>query len=257
MGIMAIKLKARATSNTLPDVARWDDDLMRDWELDNVIDVARSSRHTSFTEVATLAFERLTTGKDAIQGLRLPSPRPPDYTRSVADWHNDLFSHFCLSSYLTLVEVLRKLGQEYLVFAFDECTQLGNPTKLSGDRSPQMGMTLIALQRIIKSFDAYPAEDVTLWFLLLDTTSSIPDLLPQGPDAPSIRLTEGYIPLPPWPYVGFNQLVPKNHIVGFQKPSDAHHLGHLKHYGRPVSNDTLAMLHLRSMDIDSLDVVPT
>ena len=55
-----------------------------------------------------------------------------------------------------------------------------------------MVMTLIALQRIIKSFDAHPVEDLILWFLLLDTTSSIPDLLPQVPDVPSTRLTEGY-----------------------------------------------------------------
>jgi len=237
MSVVADKLKARATSNTLEASTGWDEGLMTDWELDNAIDVAQSSRYGSFAKVERLADEYLKTGKEAIQGLRLPSSRPHDYTRSVVDWHCDLFSHFCLSSYQRFAGVLRELGQEYFVFAFDECTQLGNPAKLSADRIPQVGMTLIALQRIIKSFDAYPAEDITLWFLLLDTTSSIPDLLPQGPDAPSIRLTEGFIPLPPWPYVGFNQVVPKDHIVRIQKPSDALHLGHVKVYGRPVSDN--------------------
>jgi hypothetical protein len=238
MGIVASKLKAQATSNTSQGVAGWNKDLMMDWQLDNPTDVVKSSRHGCFTEVENLAFARLKSGKEAIKGMRLLSPRPINYARSVADWHNDLFEYFCLPSYQALVGVLRELGQEYFVFAFDECTELENPVILSKDRKSQMGMTLIALQRIIKSLDAFSKGDDTLWFLLLDTTSSIPDLLPHGPNAPSIRLTEGYIPLPPWPYVGFNQVVPKGHIVGFRKPSDAHYLEHLKVYGRPVSSDT-------------------
>jgi hypothetical protein len=235
MDAVASKLEARATSQ---GVGRWKKELMTDWQLDNPTDIVRSSRHGCFTEVKTLAFVYLTSGKTAIEGMRLPSPRPDDYARSVADWHSDLFRHFCLHSYKKLGEVLRNLGQPYFVFAFDECTQLGNLTTLTKDRGPREGMTLIALQRIIKSFDAFSDAKFILWFLLLDTTSSIPDLLPQGPDAPSIRLTEGFIPLPPWPYIGFNQMVPQGHVVGLVKPSDAHHLRHVKVYGRPVSSDT-------------------
>ena len=237
MGIVANKLEAQETSNTSQGGAKWNKGFMADWQLDNPTDPAKSSRHECFTKVTTLAFTHLNSGKEAIEAMRLPNPRPTDCSRSVASWHIDLFRYFCFHRYQSLVEVLRKLGQECFVFAFDECTELGKSVTLLKDRNLQMGMTLIALQRIMKSFDAFSVEDITLWFLLLDTTSSIPDLLPHGPDAPSVRLTEGHIPLPPWPYIGFNQVVPKDHMVRFQKPSDAHHLSHVKVYGRPVSND--------------------
>ena len=224
---------------------------MRDWQLEDPADVVKSSRYQSFTEVEMLALLHLKTTKTTLEELRLPRPRPENYSRSVADWHNDLFSHFCRGAYETFIGLLRELPQKCFVFAFDECTQLGKFFP-SEDRGPHVGMSLIALQCIIKSFDAFSVKDVIIWFLLLDTSSSIPNLHPGGPDAPSVRFNEGYIPLPPWPYVGFNQLVPKGHSESFKIPSDALHLRHLKVYGRPVSNDTLTILLLHSTLTDRL-----
>jgi hypothetical protein len=70
-------------------------------------------------------------------------------------------------------------------------------------------MSLIALQRIMKAYDDF-VDEVHVWFLLLDTNSSLIDLTPLGKDAPSDRFEKGFRSLPAWPYVGFNQMGKKN-----------------------------------------------
>ena len=106
-------------------------------------------------------------------------------------------------------------------------------------------MSLIELQRIIKAYDGFVSE-VPVWFLLLDTNSSVVDMTPLGKEAPSDRFEKGYRSLPAWPYVGFNQMAKKDVFVGKKKlPTDVHSMQHLKLYGRPVSNTPLlSQFHL-------------
>ena len=98
-------------------------------------------------------------------------------------------------------------------------------------------MSLIALLRIIKASDKFDMQDITIWYLLLDTSSSVSDLAPFGPNASSFRLTKALSLLPPWTYLGFNQMVDVGHSK-VKKPDDVLKVGHQKTYGRPVSSDT-------------------
>jgi len=96
-------------------------------------------------------------------------------------------------------------------------------------------MSLIALQCIIKAYDEFVSK-VPVWFLLLDTNSSIVDMTPFGKEAPSDRYEKGYKSLSTWPYIGFNQMARRD-VLKF--PTDVHYIQHLKLYGRPVSNTPL------------------
>ena len=100
-------------------------------------------------------------------------------------------------------------------------------------------MSLIALQRIIKAGDKSVAHGVTIWYLLLDTNSSIFELAPSGSNSPSDRLIDHMVPLPVWPYLGFNQMVPAEYGEDAATAGEALSIEHLKVYGRPVSGDIL------------------
>jgi hypothetical protein len=104
---------------------------------------------------------------------------------------------------------------------------------------PVAYMTLIALQSMIKTIDQFQSSDVILWFLLLDTNSSIYDLTPWGDKATSKRLASDFRMPPPWPYVGFNQMVPKNIKDQIELPCKVLTIDYLKTYGRPVSISSL------------------
>lgn len=95
-------------------------------------------------------------------------------------------------------------------------------------------MTLIALQRILKAADSFVGtfQPITFWFLLLDTTSSAHMLAPSGPQAASWRLTSTVVPLPPFVYLGFNQMARE---LELKTAGQAMDLEHLKQFGRPVS----------------------
>jgi hypothetical protein len=97
-------------------------------------------------------------------------------------------------------------------------------------------MTLIALQRIIKAYDEF-VSDVLFWFLLLDTNSCVVDLFMGGKEYSSRRFHRGYISLPPWTFLGFNQMV--EHTSTLLASEDIHtralSIKYLKTHGRPVS----------------------
>jgi hypothetical protein len=210
---------------------------MRDWSLDNPTNVSESSRYKCFAKVEAMAEQLLLDEESSIKNLRMPSrflntERDPD---APLDWHTRLFRLLCLPHFQKLSLILKRNNTTYLVVAFDECSQLNAKEPPPQAWEPHPYMTLIALQRIIKAYDSSKPSDVTIWFLLLDTNSSIYDLASWGAKATSKRLVKDFRILPPWPYVGFNQMVPQNIIDQIKLPSDVLATGHLKKYGRPVS----------------------
>ena len=113
----------------------------------------------------------------------------------------------------------------------------GNPEVYSFSRRPLWGMSLIALLRIIKASDKFDMQDITIWYLLLDTSSPVSDLASYGSNASSSRLTKALSLLPPRIYLGFNLMVDVGHSK-VRKPGDVLKVGHQKAYGRLVSSDT-------------------
>jgi hypothetical protein len=240
MHVLAEKIEHRMLSLRDPP------HLMADWNLHNPINISESSRYKSFSEVEAMAEQLLKNNSGFIRSKRMRSWRlnQPQHDEIPSDWHSQLFRLLCLRDFERLSKLLKKIGLRYLLIAFDECSQL-NAKPLPDERSwePVFYMTLIALQRLIKAADEFKIPGVAIWFLLLDTNSRVYDLAPWGRNVPSKRLTEGFRVLPPWHYVGFNQMVPKKMIDIVDKiklPSDVLTIDHAKRYGRPVS---ISLLH--------------
>jgi len=228
MDVVAEKLEARDASVTSLKAR------MEDWRLDTPKYPTKSSRHRCFQQVRDKAEALLLRQDPSVENMRMKSPKPDGNAPSPSLWHIELYKVFCSPYAQKLAEVLKAHEQRTFVIAFDECSYLGKPTPDTiPERSPLWIMSLIALQRIIKAADAVEIPGLTIWHLLLDTNSSAFDLTPSGPLAPSQRLAEDFIQLPPWPYLGFNQMVDKNHLSTIKKPSDSLTIEHQKVYGRP------------------------
>lgn len=221
MGVVARKLEGCAAEGT-PDV--W----MKDWVLDTPTEVERSPRFQSFQEVYTDAITMLKGNMSNIIGYR---KLENGSKRFAPEYHHLLYTTFCIENSQKLSRILSQRGCRKFIIAFDECSGLH--------------MSLIALQRIIKAADQFNYHGVTIWYLFLDTNSSVVDLAPVGPDASSYRLTEKLTPLSVWPYIGFNQMVDETHTQ-IQTAADVLSLGHLKVYGRPVSGSNCCCLHFPS-----------
>ena len=214
---------------------------MEDWVLEHPTDVTGSLRFGSFMEVKAKAEDLLRENRDQIKKSRLQSPKPNDDTpRISANYHRELYITLCKDHTNKLSEIITNAGYARFVIAFDECSLLNFPTTSkyptggAPSRRPSCDMSLIALRRIIKAGGYF---DEHIWYLLLDTTPSIFDLAPSGPQSPSDRLTNDLTPLPVWPYLGFNQMVPAGHSEGIKTAAQALTMEHLKVYGRPVSCD--------------------
>jgi hypothetical protein len=230
MGVVADKLEARDPNTS--SLTAW----MKDWELDSPIDITRSSRHGCFAEVEKRA--DILLENEHLEELR--------YSVSSSDtataWYDSLYRKFCLPSAQKLIRLLNnlELDHRFFVFAFDECSYLHTTQLNNRPWEPHLGASLIGLQRIIKAGDKYhQTSDVALWHLFLDTDLTIFDLAPSIPDVHSYRIPNGLMLLPPWPYLGFNQMVGGRHIQNINTPADILTLKHQKIYGRPVSNETM------------------
>ena len=233
MAVVAEKIEARG------DSAPQEGDWMYDWHLDSATNIDNSRRHTYFAEVAAGAEKLLLSNFKVIVETRV-SYKMQDIAADATDldsapvWHKRLFKLLCHPSFEKLSQILKKRHVKWFVLAVDECSELSSTKPV-----------LIALQRIIKAYDDFVSE-VPVWFLLLDTNSSIIDMSPLGKEAPSDRFEKGYRSLPAWPYVGFNQMAKKDVFVDKKKlPTDVHSMQHLKLYGRPVSSTPLlSQFHL-------------
>lgn len=225
--------------------------LLNAWELDTPNLPKESTRHKNFIAVCALAKQKLSAAKEAVINLRATitlksSISTTETPRVTVDWYADLYDLFCDQTFKAFAGELRKNGHNFFLIAFDECTALnmGDP-KI---RSPKYHMSLIALQRIIKAADnaEFATPGVQFWYPFLDTGSAISDLYPKrGDQAPSWRFAGELDPLPPWPHMGFDQLLQEeyNSFSGPPNPSNVLSFDHLKHYGRPVRHFQYTVLH--------------
>ena len=228
MEVVSRKLRLRVGEPASPR------ELMADWRQGGPAHLPDEpgSRYTGFQEIVDLAENALTAHYEGLKDLRNPTPEKDP----ASSWHLSLYDIFIRPSAETISGVLQQLGQTRIVFAFDECTQLGAAPRTGGIPilTAVNQITLIALQRMIKAGDKHHLGDVTIWYILLDTNSSIIDLAPQSLLAPSFRLGLNHTTLPPWLYLGFDQMRRMQQPV--LTPNDALHISHLQFYGRPVSS---------------------
>jgi hypothetical protein len=181
-------------------------------------------RHHTLSTIVSKAVQSLKCNAELCQSG--PTCRSDDIK-----WHHELFETFCLDPVRRVAKMLK--GQhEHVIIGFDECRHL-NETPFEERTSPSSRMSVVALRRIIKSADAYHFANIKLWCTLLDTDSSIFCLIPPNRVGDSNRLTGSLSPLPPWPYLGFDEMVLRD-FVGTPTPLYACKVDHLKMYGQPV-----------------------
>jgi hypothetical protein len=194
------------------------------FELDDPYEPDQSRRHRTFENITGIASDML----ESHGSLKTPGKM------SAIDWHHELYDRFCPTDAKRLAKMLRQLGYQRMVIGFDECRHLNVASKM--ERSiPHWKMSLIALQRAIKAADHCGAEmgNFTFWYTLLDTDSSIFNLVSwRGEFSPSCRLPYTLDPVPAWPFLPFNQMVPKS--FESQTPHEATDIRRLLKYGRPV-----------------------
>ena len=222
---------AYVVGNKIKDQDPSTKDWMADWRLESPVDITNSSQYRCFAEVEAKAEELLLNNQHEITTLRQPF-------NSSSDWHIKLFELLTRPYFDTLSTVMKERSIKSFMLAFDEHSQLDvnqTPPELGQPPIwyPVWGKSLIALRRIIKAYDWF-VSDVPFWFLILDTNLSPIDIVAPRKDTSSSRFVESYIPLPPWSFFGFNQMVEKNLSARIKLPADVLTMEHLKRYGRPV-----------------------
>lgn len=154
-------------------------------------------------------------------------------TLGVVKWVNELFDTLVAEHAQNLHRTMKGLGEKTMIFVLDECSALNFRLESSHavhEGTPFDHITLLALQRIIKACEKNP-----FWFIMLDTTSGLQDLVPVSRDtALSERLQSDCVPLPPWHHLPFDVMVPHNVDQLPTTPLKALYLSELKVYGRPV-----------------------
>lgn len=162
---------------------------------DAALDHDTRKRHHLFLKVRERAKALLNSNVTKLVDLRLRSPRKersePEGGRKaderVAKWHEKLFRLLCLRPAQQFLELLQGLGKDCFVLAIDECSALNSSRVPTSDHRAQYGMSLIAMQRIIKAADEFKLA-IPFWLLLLDTNSSVLELVPPTKLSSSHRL---------------------------------------------------------------------
>jgi hypothetical protein len=190
------------------------------WDRD--VQTRSQNRSEAFQDVTRHAEQML----EAVRSSRFPNGDVEYLDQRRENWYRELYESFCLDSALRLSRAIhrRPNGSKRFVLAFDGCSFL--------DRAQSSGMTLTALQRIIKAQDLFQSQldGFIFWFLFLDTNPRIMDFFPKRNKESTGHLAT-LRPLPPWLYFDFDLLVPD---VNPRTPYDALALQHLRRYGRPV-----------------------
>lgn len=206
----------------------------RPFELEAKIDEKDSSRYRSFEQVVLRAQVLLQNHAGAL-------PRPQESTGSEwIEWLGNIYSRILHLPLTKLAMQLRLRGHRTFIAGFDECRLLNKPT--SSLNTPRSDMSLIALHRVIQAAGQKTIPDFSFWFTFLDTSSSISLLVPRkGVQAPSIRLG-GYLePLPAFPFLGYDQMAPKEPS---KTPQEALQVERLRRYGRPVSLEIMVSINV-------------
>ncbi|KAF8649321.1 hypothetical protein AX16_005876 [Volvariella volvacea WC 439] len=191
-----------------------------------------SRRENFFAAIIGRAEGRLKDLYDELKRQReahLTKTPSPDEFKSHIGWFAWLYEHICLEPYEQLASVLKGLNFHRFFIAFDDCASLG----VAHRSQPEEYMTLLALQRILQQ-TRENKSNIQFWYFFLDTTPIFSMRFPKGPLPTSFRLREPMSLLPPWLYLGFNQIVMKSHPMPL--PSTAREallLRSLTQFGRP------------------------
>ncbi|THH11518.1 hypothetical protein EW146_g8010 [Bondarzewia mesenterica] len=184
----------------------------KSWYLKNedVADVSRSQRHELFAEVAQRAGTLLDNHRAQLRAWWNTFIGKVDATdplrHNVFVWHGNLFLLLAEPGMEALANTLIERGQDKFILAFDECTEL-DPSILQKEIDPPLpGISLIALQRILKASDGFHHFGFKFWYLLLDTNSALSHPGPTEDIGRTFKLRDGFIPLPTWPYLGYDQM---------------------------------------------------
>ncbi|EDR03297.1 uncharacterized protein LACBIDRAFT_331604 [Laccaria bicolor S238N-H82] len=231
----------------------------KSWELS---DIRGSPRSKNFTKVADTAISLLETHADKILHARLPTthakmvstPVNPDQMEvddpgsikhaggsspsalkekpsDHAQWAEELYAILIKPSAAALDQDRVELGLSCFTFAFDECSFLNFHFQPGEVPISAVGrITLLAMQRIIKACEAHG-----FWYFLLDTTRGLHDVYPDATKSTALskRLRGDLKPLPAWPYLPFDMMVPPPSRLP-KTPLDSLLLCNLKLYGRPL-----------------------
>ena len=74
-------------------------------------------------------------------------------------WHTRIFELLCQPSFERLSQVLKKRHVKCFVLAIDECSELNSTMPVPVTGTPYCwGMSLIALQRIMKAYDGFISD---------------------------------------------------------------------------------------------------
>jgi len=165
-----------------------------------------------------------------IQGLDTSNWVFPPKILGFAPWVAKLYSILVDEFAKELDEDRRALGLSYFTLTFDEPSFLNFDLESGRNSSgnPVNRISLLAMQRIIKACDG-----LDFWFFMPDTTCELHgEFLDKG-DMWNCQGTS--MPLPPWPYLPFNVMVPPPECLP-NTPLEALRLDRLQVYGRPVSH---------------------
>ncbi|KAI0699244.1 hypothetical protein BC835DRAFT_1331864 [Cytidiella melzeri] len=143
------------------------------------------------------------------------------------DLLDDVYVMFCLKPALKVSQQLLDRQHTRLIIAFDECCSL-NVSEAS--RNP---MSLLPIWRVTKAADRHFSKNdlFHFWHFFMDTNLSVSSLVPpSGRLAPSARLVQTLTPLPPFTFLGFDQMSGKPSST----PKGALCLSKVKLMGRPL-----------------------
>jgi len=151
---------------------------------------------------------------------------------NASQWHNYLYEKFCHPSMASISTVLQEAGQKRFILALDECMFLNSGAYglANSPFVPMQGMSLTAMQHIIKAQDSQDYGNFNFWFVFIDTNPAIATLFHVEEDESSTGPVQMH-PLPPWSYLGFNVMQPSHYP---KIPGRALHYAYLKSFGRPV-----------------------
>lgn len=182
-------------------------------------------------------FESVVTHAEAsLKGANPELVKPLQDDRDAAQpRYVELYEYFCKENAAKVARLLVSRGHKELIIAFDECGALNVSPNVANS------MSIMAVWRIVKAADQFSTQlwdGFAFWHTYLDTSSSVFALVPpKGKLAPSERLVASLEPLPPFVYLGFNQMWES----GTKSPQEALKIAYIKRMGRPVSCYALAI----------------
>lgn len=164
----------------------------------------------------------------------LPSQLKPSTFHYVGEqsWLNTLHKRYIRPAATKIEEECKRRNASDFLLVIDECTGLDLVLDAKPSKVPSEHMSLFCLQRTLEA-----CRKDAIWTLLLDTTSSIQHLVPAtGEFAPSARLEESLVPLPPFSYFAYDVLAPDDNLDSAVTAEEGLLMSRLKKYGRPVSS---------------------